>query len=598
MKSVLPLILACLLLCGCSRESIPEETILPSASVAEDMQEPEQYGGAVQTFPLTLQKVRSFRAVGDQLLLFSGQGSTTLTLADRESFEELATVTLDFQLEPEDPSLRLHPDGRISFFDPDQEETVVLDASLKELRRIDAPGSLTGQPILSDNGKTLYYCTASDVRAWDLESGIHRCVKEMAFESQYLTDVLLNGAVLQCLVTDGGMERTRFFSSENGRLLFEGPGDYSVITEADCFYASVPAGTYRVQVFGEYNQPPQMLVPSDLGAEVFFLPQQEGAVSARSLEDDRVLLEYYDLPTGRRTGALPLDPLQLPASVESIGGSLYILTYDPARDQELILRWDMADAPQDDTCYREPYYPAGAPDTAGLADCQKQAEELSRRFGIQILLWEEAAAVSGAYAFTPEHLVPVIRQELRLLEQRLSQYPQGMLEQTAAHFDRLKLCLVRSVSGSPEGEPGAHFLSGTEAYVAVPTGSFGEQALHHGLFHAMETHIFGESTAFDRWDALNPAGFQYDYDYAANALRDSGVYLFQENRAFVDTYSMSFPKEDRARIMEYATLPGNESLFQSQTMQAKLQKLCTGIREAYGLKKSEETYIWEQYLDR
>ena len=31
-------------------------------------------------------------------------------------------------------------------------------------------------------------------------------------------------------------------------------------------------------------------------------------------------------------------------------------------------------------------------------------------------------------------------------------------------------------------------------------------------------------------------------------------------------------------------------------MQRKLTALCQGIREAYGLKKLEETLPWEQYL--
>ena len=64
----------------------------------------------------------------------------------------------------------------------------------------------------------------------------------------------------------------------------------------------------------------------------------------------------------------------------------------------------------------------------------------------------------------------------------------------------------------------------------------------------------------------------------------------------MDTYSMSFPKEDRARILERAMEQGNEALFASPAMQAKLSCLCQAIREAYGLKKSPETFRWEQYL--
>lgn len=59
---------------------------------------------------------------------------------------------------------------------------------------------------------------------------------------------------------------------------------------------------------------------------------------------------------------------------------------------------------------------------------------------------------------------------------------------------------------------------------------------------------------------------------------------------------MTFPKEDRARIFENAMLPGNAELFASQTMQRKLRAVCESIRDAYGLRKWEETFPWEQYL--
>ena len=133
--------------------------------------------------------------------------------------------------------------------------------------------------------------------------------------------------------------------------------------------------------------------------------------------------------------------------------------------------------------------------------------------------------------------------------------------------------------------------------MAIALGVPSEQALYHELFHVIETRILSESKAFDQWNDLNPAGFCYDYDYTANAQRDSGVYLFEDHRFFVDTYSMSFPKEDRARIMEYAMLPGMEDLFHSEGMQKKLKTLCHGIRDAYNLETYEAPLLWEQYLE-
>ena len=96
---------------------------------------------------------------------------------------------------------------------------------------------------------------------------------------------------------------------------------------------------------------------------------------------------------------------------------------------------------------------------------------------------------------------------------------------------------------------------------------------------------------------MNPAGFTYDLDYNANQNRSGDEYLQPDKRSFIDTYSMSFPKEDRARIMECAMCDGNENLFRSSTMQAKLRCLSRAIREAYGLKKTTEVFRWEQYLN-
>ena len=46
MNHLLPLILACLLLCGCGRTAPPDTAVpLPTESVAGSVSEPEEYGG-------------------------------------------------------------------------------------------------------------------------------------------------------------------------------------------------------------------------------------------------------------------------------------------------------------------------------------------------------------------------------------------------------------------------------------------------------------------------------------------------------------------------------------------------------------------------
>jgi hypothetical protein len=121
--------------------------------------------------------------------------------------------------------------------------------------------------------------------------------------------------------------------------------------------------------------------------------------------------------------------------------------------------------------------------------------------------------------------------------------------------------------------------------------------VYHELFHVIDTRVMSECSYYDKWGELNPKGFKYDYDYIVNQQRDGSKYLEASTRSFIDTYSMSFPKEDRAKIMEYACGEGNEDYFATATMQQKLKQLCQGIRKAFGLQKSTEVYLWEQYLE-
>ena len=591
MKRLMPLFLLCLLLCGCGRQTLPDEAPAePMESAAGSVTVPEEYGGTVRTVPLNLRTVRGLRVFNGNILLLSGCDATELVLLEGENQQELARLILEFPLEQE--GITLHTGGILSFFDPVARETLVLDSRLKEIRRIPAPDALSGTPILSDDGKILYYCTASHVRAWDLETGIRRCVKEMAFPGQRLQAVLPEGNILQVETEEA---ETLFLYSEDGRLLYRGEGSYTVTQREGRYYATIPSGGYRLAVFGQ--EEPRLLFPQDPSAQLHYLPRHHGALTAVQTADCRVRLDHYSLSSGCRSGSLDLGAYQMPKSAECLDAdTILLLTYDPDADRDILTFWEPGNtAPPSGTGYIHPY------PTTDLTQCRRHAEALEQRFGIRILIGEEAAdAAPRDYRFSPETLAPVVQQELALLEQRLSHFPETVLQQTAAHFSSLNLCLIRSLErlgdSHPEASAGVQYLSGTDAYIAFTQGPLSEQTLYHELFHLMEIHIFSESKALDQWNSLNPAGFSYDYDYAANTVRDSGVYLFEEHRAFVDTYAMSFPREDRARILEHAMLPGQEALFRPTAMQRKLRTLCQGIRDSYALKGHPETFLWEQYL--
>ena len=606
MKHLLAILLACLLLCGCAQtesgqETLPGENDL-SLSGEEGLYDPDSpleraTGGALRVYPLKMDTVRGIRSFGSDILLFSGEETTTLTRLTGENLAVAQRISLGFYLDPGSPALQIGGD-RISYYDPVSGETVVLDPALTVVNRIVLPEDISGYPILTSDRTTLYYCTAKAVKAWDLESGIRRTVKEMALEGQSVTGIVMEDTILQC----SAGEKTLYLSAETGQLVRQTDFPARTVSREDRFRSVLTLGLTDRYVFGTARE--QALLLPAFDGECVFLPEKEAAVEVHMSGSDVLQMDYYDLSSGLRKSSLTLETGELPEDLTVHHQNVCILIYDSTYGCHVLLQWDPeASAIRDDKVYKSAYSTREHPDEAELALCQAYADQIGSRHGIQILVGPDAADTQPwDYTLEAEYLPGVLWRELELLEQRLDAYPEGMLADTASPFDGLTLCLVRSIRGISDTESiasatGVQFLEGGQAYVAICVGTYARQALYHELFHVMETHIFNESIAFDRWDSLNPSGFDYDYDFAANALRDSGIYLVGENRAFVDTYSMSFPKEDRARIMENAMLPGREALFASPILQAKLNAICLGIREAYGLKKSPETYLWEQYLE-
>ena len=123
-----------------------------------------------------------------------------------------------------------------------------------------------------------------------------------------------------------------------------------------------------------------------------------------------------------------------------------------------------------------------------------------------------------------------------------------------------------------------------------------ERNFYHGMYHFLETRILSNSSALYEWNTLNPKDFAYDNNYITNQERTDISYIEGEQRYFIDVFSMSYAKEDRARIFEYACMPGNEEVFKSPTLQEKLRRIRDGICTAYGLKAGEAASLWEQYL--
>lgn len=605
-KTFFPLLICAALLCGCAAQNPIPETTAPALS---DLPLPVEASAPEAADLLTLvhegdgltryacaQEVQGILPLNDDLLFLSGSETTALMLLDPESLQTMAVLETGIALNGD--SLQLLNVG-VAYFDAAASETVVLDNTLREIRRILAPEEMTGTPLLSDDCQTLYYCTSVGIRALDTDTGISRVLREAAYPEQIISGLLLEDSVLQVSIAEAdGAQQTLFLSTETGQLLHSAQRCISPQATAEHYFLLDPTDSI---LFGSIGSDPMVLEPLCDDAGCWYLPGSNQAVCA-GLTETGTLLDLYDLDAGQRRARLSLDTLIFPEYVtQTPDGMIWFLI--PGQEETLLCRWDPAlSGVQDDSAYAGPRYTRSEPDYDGLAACTLTAQELSEKYGIDILIYKDAVATEPwDYHLEYEYQAPVLRRELERLDTYLSNFPEGFLQTLKAKYTDLNICIVRSAesapgSGSPEAVNGLQFLDGFDAYIILASDHDTEYALYHELCHLMETVVLTESTAYDRWDDLNPSDFRYDNSYSENQNRDASPWMKPGKEYFIDAYSMSFAREDRARILEYAMTRGHDVLFQSPNLQRKLLQLCIGIREAFELEQSPEVFLWEQYL--
>ena len=594
--TLLPLLFCLGLLCGCAAQHPPAtaptvpaaaeepEAVKPSLSMEAISEE-----AALTRYSLT-QTVSGFLPMNRGLLFFSGTDTTTLTLLDPACQQPLAVYDAGLVLTAENFTLQRLSTG-LSFFDGANAQTVILDDDLREVRRIPAPEGLTGAPLLSTDGQQLYYCTADAVRVLDLSTGISRILKESAYPVQSLSGLLLGDTVLQLSITDSDDSwKTLFLSCKTGQLLREFDGLCSPTTTENSYFISNAEGI----LVGQTDTAPMILQPRLHDCDAVFLPDSFGVLTA-ALSEGNTVLNRYDLTTGRRTAELTLSGVHTIQSLwESPDGTLWFLAAGADPGAQALYHWDCtASSVSDDTYYLHGYHTPQNPDYDGLAACSLYATEIGARYNINILIYRDAVAVEPwDYRLEPEYQVSTLQRELNALEQRLAAFPTGFLSTLSQTYSSLTICLVgnaESTVNGPETVSGIQFLDGYDAYIALVCGENTEKALYHELCHLMETVVLTRSTAYDRWNSLNPEGFDYG--------RSPDQEWLQPGREwFIDGYAMSSAQEDRARLFEYAMTAGHDALFRSPPLQQKLRQLCTGLREAFALEDYEGHLPWEQYL--
>ena len=286
MTKILFSFLMCLMLLGCSAqipppETTPPEQLLPSdpVSVPEPivLQELEPLENLQRFSPDC--DAAALLASDNTLILLSGN-PTTLTAFDADTLRLLGTHSAGIFLTPENATLQILDNG-ISYFNGASMETVVLDHCLQQIRSIPAPEDLSGMPLLSRNGATLYYCTPTALRSMELATGISRILKESSYPVQSITGLLMEDTILQLSITDHGNQwHTLFLSAENGQLLQDCSDNILPQTHGNSYFLHTPEAGFHSILFGCSGEDPRVLLPVSHD-DCFFLGRTYSALSLR-----------------------------------------------------------------------------------------------------------------------------------------------------------------------------------------------------------------------------------------------------------------------------------------------------------------------------
>lgn len=611
MKRCLALLLVTmLLLSGCGSEPSPTEpeqtppqTTAPPPPDFVTYQETHSVEvlthGAVSCYSVQGEDYYGFLPMNGGVLLLSGTTETTLTYVCDVKQPVQSTLPGNFL---GTDSIWVTGLG-LCYYDEGAHSLVFLDETLIESSRISLPKELDGLPVLSASGQLVYYYDAEALRCLELRSGISRLLKESRYPKHRVQQLHFDDTVLECRVSDEHTERTLFISTQTGETLFEAQTPVELLSQGQAYFARWREGEQELLLFGNRGETIQRLTPA--GEGIFHPLFGSGFLVSHETDSTGTDMICYDLEQGNYLSRVRLagigEPMGMVVRKES--GKIWFFAENLFTDEAAFYCWDPALSGQTpENSFLSPYYTAASPDREGLKRCQEQAAALSKTYGIRIELWEDALSpLPEGYRVTSEYIVGVYERYLPILEKALSAFPKTVYQKLGRQSQngKLTVSLVREVYstnelGSLTLEEGAHFWSGGSSYLVLTMDDQLEQNVYHELFHAMDSYILTETKAYDDWRKLNPSGFTYDYSYISNEYRDPKDYLEPESRAFIDLYSMSYPKEDRARIMEYAMMEGNEAYFTSKTMSRKLETLCKGIRKAFNL--GDGDYLWEQYL--
>ena len=290
----------------------------------------------------------------------------------------------------------------------------------------------------------------------------------------------------------------------------------------------------------------------------------------------------------------------------------YFFTVTTYEGDTQLLFWDLSVPMQGEdlaVLTREDLLPEEG--TAVSQALYERAEALSAAYGVNIRIAEQCDTEYFTYITEQNLNEDEIAAALEILNETLSDYPDGFMEQLKyGTYRELEINLTGALTPRDLPEDANGFTSfiafveqsedKTIMVLDIGEGLAMKQHFYHEMSHVIDRKLefdaqYREGARYseEAWSAMNPDGFDYTWDY--HRLPD-GIYWDGFDNWFIDTYSRTFPSEDRARILEYAMIGHHYPFEEEGPLREKLEFYAACIRDCFDTAGWPEVTLWEEAL--
>lgn len=556
---------------------------------------------------------------------YSGPMSVTLKAWDPVSHE----VTAEVKVASNGSEQGVVHDGKLYFHSEAEGGCLVcFDRDLNELGRYPLPEDMGSYPSLFGNGESVYIS--------DWENGIVRLAfpdggVEFSEHKNFVYNRCDAGVDTQgrfiCVGEDSGLVRGLYAcdpasgSCERIKTRFMQTGWYRASVAGDWFV--MHNGTDSIDVVNVRTGEEHVLENEDM-LEVFSIgngmllsctpgPESELRLSVYN----RYGRETAGLTLGSETGAYSILAKDSAAAMWNECGAIPMIIYADEGAKSVI--WVPESGSGEGRLKEADAEWSGRPspygELPGLTELYERAAEIGEEYGIALYIADTVPERVAEYNTDQLTDPALLSDALDSIETILDAYPEGFFSQLVygtfgynAFF--LTAGLTTEEAGMVSSAGGVVSDDGFRHVLAIVYNEWDPDgfviSLNHEISHLVDRRLAYRSMVVedalfseDGWNALNPEGFSYTCSY--NDYWDNDWISYVDY--FMDSYAMTFPTEDRARLFGEAmyrtiTIDGGgyfpEPFFAEGPFHDKMDYYSRCIRDGFDTDGWPEQTAWER----